>query len=141
MFFAVLFMAAIASGAKLSKSPYYRTCPNLETVVRTKVNEIINADLGMAPGLLRLHFHDCFVRGCDGSVLLDSASNSAEKDAPPNFGSLRGFAEVDAIKATVEKACPGVVSCADILALAARDAVVKVDTCPLFHRVNDKHMC
>ncbi|KAG6540922.1 hypothetical protein Mapa_017716 [Marchantia paleacea] len=126
MFFAVLFMAAIASGAKLSKSHYYRTCPNLETVVRTKVNEIINADLGMAPGLLRLHFHDCFVRGCDGSVLLDSASNSAEKDAPPNFGSLRGFAEVDAIKATVEKACPGVVSCADILALAARDAVVKV---------------
>ncbi|KAG6541354.1 hypothetical protein Mapa_017297 [Marchantia paleacea] len=123
---AVLLMGAVASGAKLSKSHYYKTCPKLEEVVRTTVNEIINADLGMAPGLLRLHFHDCFVRGCDGSVLLDSPSNSAEKDAPPNAGSLRGFAEVDAIKAVVESTCPGVVSCADILALAARDAVVKV---------------
>ncbi|KAG6553444.1 hypothetical protein Mapa_005180 [Marchantia paleacea] len=124
--FAVLFMAAVTSGAKLSRSHYSRTCPRLETVVRSKVNQLINADLGMAPGLLRLHFHDCFVRGCDGSVLLDSSSNSGEKDAPPNAGSLRGFAEVDAIKAVVENACPGVVSCADILALAARDAVVKV---------------
>ncbi|BBN17484.1 peroxidase [Marchantia polymorpha subsp. ruderalis] len=124
--FALLIMASVAYGAKLSKSHYYITCPKLETVVRNKVNEIVNADLGMAPGLLRLHFHDCFVRGCDGSVLLNSSSNSAEMDAPPNAGSLRGFAEVDSIKAEVEKACPGVVSCADILALAARDAVVKV---------------
>ncbi|BBN05768.1 peroxidase [Marchantia polymorpha subsp. ruderalis] len=124
--FTILLMTAVASGAKLSKYFYYRTCPNVESIVRNKVNQIVTADRGMAPGLLRLHFHDCFVRGCDGSVLLDSASHTAEKDAPPNFGSLRGFAEVDAIKATVESACPGVVSCADILALAARDAVVKV---------------
>lgn len=60
--FTVLLMAAVTSGAKLSRSYYSRTCPKLESVVRNKVNQLINADRGMAPGLLRLHFHDCFVR-------------------------------------------------------------------------------
>ncbi|KAL2629473.1 hypothetical protein R1flu_014159 [Riccia fluitans] len=80
----------------------------------------------MAGGLLRLHFHDCFVRGCDASVLLDSPSNEAEKDARPNANSLRGFKEIEEIKTAIEAECPGVVSCADILALAVRDAVVEV---------------
>ncbi|THF99559.1 hypothetical protein TEA_025596 [Camellia sinensis var. sinensis] len=61
--------------------------------------------------------------GCEGSVLLNSTKkNQAEKDAFPNL-SLRGFQVVDAVKTAVEKKCPGIVSCADILALVARDAV------------------
>lgn len=65
-------------------------------------------------------------RGCDRSVLLNStASNQAEREAYVNFG-LRGVAEIDEIKAALEYACPGVVSSADILIKAARDATVKV---------------
>lgn len=62
-------------------------------------------------------------QGCDGSVLLNStATSTAEKDAIPNQ-TLSGFDVIDAIKEKVESECPGVVSCADILALAARDSI------------------
>jgi peroxidase len=64
------------------------------------------------------------VQGCDGSILLDDTSSfTGEKTAGPNNNSVRGFEVVDKIKSQVEKACPHVVSCADIVAIAARDSV------------------
>lgn len=66
-------------------------------------------------------------QGCDGSVLLDdTATLIGEKTAKQNNNSLRGFDVIDSIKAQVEAKCPQVVSCADILAVAARDSVVAV---------------
>ena len=61
-------------------------------------------------------------QGCDGSVLIDSPS---EKDAIPNQ-TLQGFQVIDVAKTAVEKVCPGIVSCADIVALAAQIAVKEV---------------
>ncbi|XP_077236940.1 peroxidase P7-like [Tasmannia lanceolata] len=113
------------SSAQLSTSFYSNSCPNLFTTVKCTVNSAIQNERRMGASLLRLFFHDCFVNGCDGSLLLDDTSNFiGEKNAAPNRNSARGFNVVDNIKSNVEKVCPGVVSCADILAIAARDSVV-----------------
>ncbi|XP_040376483.1 peroxidase P7-like [Oryza brachyantha] len=109
----------------LSTGYYAKTCPGVESAVRSVVARAVTAEPRMGASLLRLFFHDCFVNGCDGSVLLDDAPPGlvGEKGAGPNAGSVRGFEVVDAAKARVEAACNATVSCADVLALAARDAV------------------
>ncbi|XP_021852342.1 peroxidase 12 [Spinacia oleracea] len=109
----------------LSYSFYYSSCPELEIIVRSHLWEVFNNDITQAAGLLRLHFHDCFVQGCDGSVLLDgSTSGPSEQDAPPNL-TLRSaaFTIIDDLRALVHGACGSIVSCADIVALAARESV------------------
>uniref|UniRef100_A0A6N2KZ32 peroxidase n=1 Tax=Salix viminalis TaxID=40686 RepID=A0A6N2KZ32_SALVM len=61
--------------------------------------------------------------GCDASILLNCSTGQAEKDSPPNLR-VRGHQVIDRVKAALEKTCPGVVSCADILAIVARDVTV-----------------
>ncbi|KAL8466812.1 hypothetical protein ACS0TY_035755 [Phlomoides rotata] len=107
----------------LSVNYYHQTCPEAESLIEKVVKKGIINDKTVPGALLRMHFHDCFIRGCDASVLLNSnGKNKAEKDGPPNV-SLHAFYVIDNAKKEVEKKCPGVVSCSDILALAARDVV------------------
>ncbi|BBN12075.1 peroxidase [Marchantia polymorpha subsp. ruderalis] len=124
VFVVVAILGVAAANAQLSPTFYATKCPGAVAKSAEVVRTWILKDRSMAPALLRLHFHDCFVRGCDASVLLDSTiANSGEKDADGNKNSLRGFEIIDDVKAKIEALCPGVVSCADILALAARDAM------------------
>ncbi|KAK6135015.1 hypothetical protein DH2020_031242 [Rehmannia glutinosa] len=65
------------------------------------------------------------MKGCDGSLLLDDTDEMVgEKLALSNIDSLRSYEVIDEIKDALERACPGVVSCADVIIMAARDAVV-----------------
>ncbi|KAK9748734.1 hypothetical protein RND81_02G076600 [Saponaria officinalis] len=110
----------------LSYTFYSTICPNLESIVRNHLLQVFANDTTQAAGLLRVHFHDCFVLGCDASVLLDgSASGPSEQSAIPNL-TLRpeAFKIINDLQTLIQSQCGQAVSCADITALAARDSVL-----------------
>ncbi|KAL6634445.1 hypothetical protein ACP70R_027116 [Stipagrostis hirtigluma subsp. patula] len=93
----------------------------VEDKVRKEVEKAIAYNRGIGAALVRLVFHDCWVNGCDGSVLLDKTpadGTNTEKKAVNNIG-LAGFELIDTIK---QKVANDNVSCADIIAFAGRDA-------------------
>ncbi|XP_019150174.1 PREDICTED: lignin-forming anionic peroxidase-like [Ipomoea nil] len=112
---------------QLSPSFYDNTCPNALNIIRTAVRQTVSRERRMAASLIRLHFHDYFVQACDASILLDESQTiQSEKTALPNHASAMGYDVIEAAKRELEKACPGIVSCADVLSVAARDATVAV---------------
>ncbi|CAD6238754.1 unnamed protein product [Miscanthus lutarioriparius] len=106
----------LAQASELEVGYYSKKCKGVEIVVKWHVIRALKANRRTGAALVRLLFHDCFVRGCDGSVLLDASSDNPhpEKEAPVNIG-LAAFDLLEEIKAAVQKRCPGVVSCSDIL--------------------------
>ncbi|KAH7664498.1 Peroxidase protein [Dioscorea alata] len=118
-----LFLSASSILGDLQVNFYNTTCPRAESIIRAVVQKHFNKDHSITPALLRMHFHDCFVKGCDASILIDSTKkNKSEKAAGPNL-TVRGYNIIDQAKAKLESQCPSTVSCADIIALATRDAV------------------
>lgn len=113
-----------SSYAQLQVGFYEKTCSNAEAIIMDEITKVMAVAPSLSGPLLRMFFHDCFVRGCDGSVLLNTTdkNNPAEKDSPPNQ-TLRGYQIIDRVKARLEKECPEIVSCADVVALVARDVV------------------
>ncbi|CAI0422195.1 unnamed protein product [Linum tenue] len=122
----------------LRRGYYSATCPPAEFIVREVMRKSLLSDPRSAASVMRFQFHDCFVNGCDGSMLMDDTDTMlGEKLSLSNIDSLRSYEVVDDIKAELEKACPGVVSCADIIIMASRDAVSLVKQ--LFLRFNRIH--
>ncbi|CAA0394169.1 unnamed protein product [Arabidopsis thaliana] len=123
--FLLLLLQVSLSHAQLSPSFYDKTCPQVFDIVTNTIVNALRSDPRIAASILRLHFHDCFVNGCDASILLDNTTSfRTEKDAFGNANSARGFDVIDKMKAAIEKACPRTVSCADMLAIAAKESIV-----------------
>ena len=53
---------------------YNTTCPNVEKIIRTNAEALFNKDRTIAAGILRLLFHDCFVRVSNPFLGLHSRS-------------------------------------------------------------------
>ncbi|KAG7593872.1 hem peroxidase [Arabidopsis thaliana x Arabidopsis arenosa] len=113
--------------AQLRHRFYVVTCPLAESIVARVVSKHVLLNRNVTAALLRMQFHDCFVNGCDASLLIDSTSERpSEKSAGPN-ASVRGFEIIDEAKKELEIACPKTVSCADIVTLATRDSIALAD--------------
>ncbi|GMI80204.1 hypothetical protein like AT3G17070 [Hibiscus trionum] len=113
------------NGFGLSYQFYEKTCPQVEYIVRDGLRPMFLTDPTSPAALLRLMFHDCQVQGCDASILVDPTghgSEATEMKASKNFG-IRKRELITIVKSMVEAQCPQQVSCADILVLAAREAV------------------
>ncbi|CAO2198177.1 unnamed protein product [Urochloa humidicola] len=114
----------------LSLDFYAKTCPAVDQIIANVTAARYRDFPAAGPAVLRLFHHDCFVEGCDASILIAPTTGGAagapkvERDMEENRNlPQEGFDTVEMAKAAVESKCPGVVSCADVLALAARDYV------------------
>ncbi|CAA7410232.1 unnamed protein product [Spirodela intermedia] len=117
----LVLLYVFTSHAQLTANFYSSSCPNLESIVQSATETAVRSNSRTPASLLRLFFHDCFVQGCDASVLLVDAGGEQTARANRN---LQALDVIEAIKSAVEASCNGTVSCADVLALATRDGVV-----------------
>ncbi|KAJ7945428.1 Peroxidase [Quillaja saponaria] len=124
LFLLFLLHVTTLSAADLRPGFYSETCPEAEFIVRDVMKKALIREPRSVASVMRFQFHDCFVNGCDASMLLDDTPTMlGEKFALSNINSLRSYEVVDDVKEALESVCPGIVSCADIIIMASRDAV------------------
>lgn len=126
----VMFVAFVPppAVAQLRTDYYASVCPNLENIVRNSVRQSMTQSQISAPAALRLFFHDCAVMGCDASIMITNSNGDDEWRNSDNQSLKReGFTTILSAKAAVDSdpQCRNKVSCADILALAARESVLQ----------------
>ncbi|KAH6762374.1 Peroxidase superfamily protein [Perilla frutescens var. hirtella] len=103
---------------------YKESCPRAEEIIKEQVTNLYHKHGNTAVSWIRNLFHDCVVKSCDASLLLESVNGiESEKTSSRSFG-MRNFKYITTIKDALEKECPITVSCADIVALSARDGAV-----------------
>jgi peroxidase len=63
------------------------------------------------------------IQGCDASIM--ETGEFTERTSLADL-TVRGYNVIDEAKAALEEFCPGRVSCADIITIAARDSIAIV---------------
>ncbi|KAL3531916.1 hypothetical protein ACH5RR_005437 [Cinchona calisaya] len=119
----LLLLQFYCAKSELQLNYYSESCPRAEEIVKEQVTKLYDKHYTTAISWMRNLFHDCIVKSCDASLLLDNANGiESEKNSDRSFA-MRGFRYFDIIKEALENECPNTVSCADIVALTARDGV------------------
>ncbi|ONK62530.1 uncharacterized protein A4U43_C07F5040 [Asparagus officinalis] len=121
---ASLFCLLGLGNCDLSLNYYNNSCPRTEDIVKEQVEKLYRKHGNTAVSWVRNLFHDCMLKSCDASLLLETTEATiSEQTSPRSFG-MRNFKYVNTIKDALEAECPVTVSCADVVALSAREAVV-----------------
>ncbi|KAM7265327.1 hypothetical protein ACFE04_003010 [Oxalis oulophora] len=124
LFLLLSFSHFYSAKCDLDYNYYEHSCPNAEEIIKQQVINLYNKHGNTAVSWVRNLFHDCLVKSCDASLLLETAGDIESEQASGRSFGMRNFKYVKTIKDALEKECPQTVSCADIVALSARDGIV-----------------
>lgn len=120
----LLFLQISSGKSELQLNYYAESCPRAEEIIKEQVIKLYQKHGNTAVSWVRNLFHDCIVKSCDASLLLETVSGIESEQASERSFGMRNFKYVKTIKAALESECPGKVSCADVVALSARDGIV-----------------
>jgi peroxidase len=72
IFLQVVFLVLVfnSANAQLRVGFYKDTCPKAEAIVEEVMHQVMKVAPSLSGPLLRMHFHDCFVRVCEPLIHL-----------------------------------------------------------------------